>query len=138
MRTLMAAGRRTAYSEDAEAVVRALLGLTTGVGAFAAAGAAATGQLPLIALPTLALLGLLLTGASIAPVGYAAASIWVFLLPAASGEGHLVPLTMIVLCLALAVGPDRLLSWMARDAAPGSTPRVEDRGWIEEDDGQIG
>ncbi len=44
------------------------------------------------------------------------------------------PLTMIVVCLALAVGPDRLLSWLARDAAPGSAPRVEDRGWIEEDE----
>jgi hypothetical protein len=62
----------------------------------------------------------------------------VLLLPAASGEGLLVPLTMIVLCLAVAVGPDRLLSWMARDAAPGSAPRVEDRGWIEEDEGRLG
>ena len=138
MRTLLAARRRTAYSEDAEAVVRALLGLTAGAGAFAAAGAAATGQLPLIGLPTVALLGLLLAGASMSLAGYAAGSVWVLLLPAASGEGLLVPLTMIVLCLAIAVGPDRLLSWMAHDAAPGSAPRVEDRGWIEEDDGRLG
>jgi hypothetical protein len=138
MRTLLAARRRTAYSEDAEAVVRALLGLTAGAGAFAAAGAAATGQLPLIGLPTMVLLGLLLAGASTSLAGYAAGSVWVLLLPAASGEGLLVPLTMIVLCLAVAVGPDRLLSWMAHDVAPGSAPRVEDRGWIEEEDGRLG
>lgn len=138
MRMLTAAGRRTAYSEDADAVVRALLGLTAGAGAFAAAAAAATGQLPLIGLPTLALLGFLLAGASIAWAASAAGSIWVLLLPAASGEGILVPLTMMVVCLALAVGPDRLLSWLAVDAAPGSAPRVEDRGWIEEDDGRLG
>ena len=138
MRTLMAAGRRTAYSEDADAVVRAIFGLTAGVGAFAAAGAAATGQLPLIVIPTLALLGFRLTGASIALAASAAASTWALLLPAASGEGLLVPLTMIVLCLAIAVGPDRLLSWLAGDATPASKPRVDERGWIEDDEVEIG
>jgi hypothetical protein len=138
MGTLTAAGRRTAYGEDAQAVVRALLGLTAGAGAFAAAAAASTGQLPLIGLPTLALLGLLLAGASITWAASAAVGIWTLLLPAASGEGILVPLTMIVVCLALALGPDRLLSWLARDAAPGSAPRVEDRGWIEEDEVGLG
>ena len=138
MRTLMAARRRTAYSEDAEAVVRALFGLSAGVGGFAAAGAASTGQLPLIAVPTLALLGCLLMGAPIVAAASAAASIWLTLLPTVSGEGLLVPVTMMVLCLAIAVGPDRLLAWAARDAAPGSGPPVTEEGWIEEDNGRIG
>jgi hypothetical protein len=138
MGTLTAAGRRTAYGEDAQAIVRALLGLTAGAGAFAAAAAASTGQLPLIGIPTLALLGFLLAGASIAWAASAAGSIWVLLLPAASSEGILVPLTMIVVCLGLAIGPERLLSWLVRDAAPGSAPRVEDRGWIEEDEVGLG
>ena len=120
MATLTAAGRRTAYGEDAQAVVRALLGLTAGAGAFAAAAAASTGQLPLIGLPTLALLGFLLARAPIAWPASAAVGVWVLLLPTASGEGILVPLAMIVACLALALGPDRLLSWVAVDAAPGS------------------
>ena len=138
MATLTASGHRTAYGEDAEAVVRALLGLTAGAGAFAAAAAASTGQLPLIGLPTLALLGLLLARAPISWPASAAASVWLLLLPAASSEGILVPLTMLVVCIALAIGPDRLLSWVARDAAPGSEPRVEDRGWIEEDELSVG
>ena len=138
MGTLTAAGRRTAYGEDAQAVVRALLGLTAGAGAFAAAAAASTGQLPLIGLPTLALLGFLLARAPIAWPASAAVGVWVLLLPTASGEGILVPLAMIVACLALALGPDRLLSWVAVDAAPGSVPRVDDRGWIEEDEVRFG
>ena len=67
--------------------MRALLGLTAGAGAFAAAAAASTGQLPLIGLPTLALLGLLLARAPISWPASAAASVWLLLLPAASGEG---------------------------------------------------
>ena len=138
MRTLMATGRRTAYSEDAEAVVRALFGLTAGVGVFAIAGAVSAGQAPLIAIPTLALLGCLLLGASIAPAASAAAGTWLILLPSVSGEGLLVPVTMIVVCIAIAVGPDRLLAWVARDATPTPVAPVADVGWIEEVDDRIG
>lgn len=134
----MAAGRRTAHSEDAEAALRALVALTAGVGGFAAVGAAANGRVPLIALPTLALLGCLLIGTSMAVAAGAAGSVWLVLLPAAPGEALLVPLTMIVICLAIAVRPDRLLGWLARDAAPGFVPPAADDGWIEEDDGRVG
>ena len=138
MRTLMAANRRTAYGEDAEAVVRALLGLTIGVGGFATAGAVSTGELPLIVVPTLAVLGCLLIGASIALAASAAAVTWLILLPSVSGEGLLVPMTMMVACIAIAVGPDRLLSWVARDATPTPVAPLPDVGWIEEDDGRLG
>ena len=138
MRTLMATGRRTAYSEEAEAVVRALFGLTVGVGAFAIAGAVSTGQAPLIAIPTLALLGCLLVGASIALAGSAAAGTWLILMPSVSGEGLLVPMTMMIACLAIAVGPDRLFAWVARDATPTPVAPLTDVGWIEEVDGRIG
>jgi hypothetical protein len=138
MRLPMAADPRTAYGEDAEAAVRALFGLTAGVGGFAAVFALAAGQLPLIALPTVALLGCLLFGASVIVAAYAAASVWLVLLPAASGEALLVPLTMIVLCVAVAVGPDRLLSWLARDAAPGADVASAGEGWIEEEPRRVG
>jgi hypothetical protein len=140
MRLPLAAHPRTAYGEDAEAAVRAVFGLTVGVGGLAAAMAAAAGELPLVALPTLALLGLLLFGASIVGAAYAAGGVWLVLLPLAQGEALLVPLTMIVLCLAIALGPDRLLAWVARDATPGRGPaRVTgDEGWIEEEDGRLG
>ena len=134
----MAAGPHTAHGEDAEAAVRALFGLTAGIGGFAAVIALAAGQLPLTAIPTLALIGCLLVGARVVIAAYGAASVWVVLLPAASGEALLVPLTMIVLCLAVAVGPDRLLSWLARDAAPGSVGGSAEEGWIEEAPRRVG
>ena len=138
MRLPMAAGPRTAYGEDADAAVRAVFGLTAGVGGFAAVFALAAGQLPLTAIPTVVLLGCLLAGASVVVAAYAAAAVWLVLLPAAPGEALLVPLTMIVLCVAVAVGPDRLLSWMARDAAPGLPGDKAGEGWIEEEPRRVG
>jgi len=134
MRLPLAAHPRTAYGEDAEAAVRAVFGLTVGVGGLAAAMAAAAGELPLVALPTVALLGLLLFGASIVGAAYAAGGVWLVLLPLAPGEALLVPLTMIVLCLAIAFGPDRLLGWVARDlqGTPPAEPPATPEGWIEE------
>jgi hypothetical protein len=38
---------------------------------------------------------------------------------------------MILLCLAIAVGPDRFLGWLARDATPVGRA-LEDAGWIED------
>jgi len=138
MRLPMAAGQRTAYGEDAEAAVRALFALTAGVGGFAAAIATATGQLPFTALPTLAILGCLLVRAPVVVAAYAAASVWLVLLPGAPGEAMLVPGTMIALCVAIAVGPDRLFAWLARDAAPGTGREVPDEGWIEEEPRRVG
>ena len=138
MRALIAADRHTAYSEDAEAVVRALFGLTVGVGGFATAGAVSTGEVPLIALPTLAVLACLLLRTSIAVAAFAAATTWAILLPTVSGEGLLVPVMMVVGCLAIAVGPERLLAWVARDATPTPAAPLPEVGWIEEVDGRLG
>jgi len=138
MRLPAALGHRTPYGEDAEAAVRAVLGLTAGVGGLSAAVAAATDQVPFTALPTLVLVACLLGGsASILVAAYAAASVWLILAPAASGEALLVPVAMIVLCLSIALGPERLLSWLARDAAP-TADRAAGEGWIEEDSRRIG
>ena len=138
MRLPMAAGSHSAYGEDAEAAVRALFGLTAGIGGFAAVIALVAGQLPLTAIPALGLVGCLLFGTSVVVAAYVAATVWLVLLPAAQGEALLVPLTMIVLCLAVAVGPDRLLSWLARDAAPGSEDDGAGEGWIEEEPRRVG
>ncbi len=128
-----AAGQRVAYGEDAEAVVRAIFGLTAGVGALAAAATVAIGQLPFTAPPTLVLLICLLFGSSLMVAGSGAASVWLVLLPAAPGEALLVPLTMIVFCLTIGIGPERLLAWLARDATPTVGGVVSGEGWIEED-----
>ena len=101
MRGPVAAHHGTTYGEDAEAVLRAMFGLTAAVGPVAAAMAAVTGQLPLIGLPTAVL-------------------------------------AMAVLCLAIALGPERVLAWLSRDAAPAVNSVGDDHGWIEDEPHRIG
>lgn len=126
------ATQRTPYGEEAEAAGRAIFGLTAAVGAVATAMIAATGELPLIGLPTLVLLGCLVIGAPVGGAAYAGAAVWLVLAPTAQGEGLLAPLAMVSICLVIAIGPDRLRSWLERDAAPGGLERVVGDGWIEE------
>jgi hypothetical protein len=125
---------RSPVSEEAAAGARVVLGLTIGVGAMAAAmGAATDGPMVVIAAPTLVLLGALVRG-SVPLAGWAGIAVWATLLPSAHDEALLAPLAMIVLCLAIAIGPERLLSWIGRDAVghrdTGDPPA---KGWIEED-----
>jgi len=133
----MTADPRSAHGEEAEGVMRAIFGLTAGVGLMAAVIAAAADQPPLIAVPTLVLIGCLCVSA-LGARAYAAAGVWLVLAPAAPGEAMLVPLAMILLCVAIAVGPDRLLAWVARDAAPEGGDGSAHEGWIEDVDGLIG
>ena len=54
-------------------------------------------------------------------------------MPSAHGEGLLAPLVMVLAWLAVAIGPERLGTWVVaewngRDLAP-----VEPDGWIEDD-----
>jgi hypothetical protein len=135
MRLPMAA-HRTAYGDDADALVRLVFGLTIAVGTVATAMIAATGDVPLLGLPTLVLLAWLVAGASVAGAAWAAAAVWLVLAPIARGEALLAPLAMFVLCLAIALGPERLLSWLAHDLAPGRA--AADEGWIEADERRIG
>jgi len=118
------------YGEDAETVVRAIFALTAGVGGMLTGIAVAGDQLPLIALPTTVLIGCLCFD-RLSVAAYVAAGVWLALAPAASGEALLAPLSMILLCLAIAVGPDRFLGWLARDATPVGRA-LEDAGWIED------
>lgn len=122
--------QRPTYGEDAEAVVRAILGLTAGVGGMVAVIAAAGDRFPMIAIPTVVLIGCLCFG-WLGAAAYIAAGVWLVLAPAASGEALLAPLTMILLCLAIGFGPARLLSWLIRDATP-AVRAMDDAGWIEE------
>jgi hypothetical protein len=133
--TLASRGRsRSPVSDEAAAGARVVLGLTIGVGAMAAAmGAATDGLIMVIAAPTLVLLVALVRG-NVALAGWAGMAVWATLLPSAHDEALLAPLAMIVLCLAIAIGPERLLSWIGRDAV--GLRDADDRlsnGWIEED-----
>jgi hypothetical protein len=59
--------------------------------------------------------------------------VWAALLPSANGEALLAPIAMIVLCLAIAIGPDRLSSWVGRDGSGSARTGPEaEEGWIEE------
>jgi len=111
-----------------------VLGLTVGVGAMAAAVGAATEQpIMVIAAPTLVLLLTIIRG-NVPLAGWAGVAVWATLLPSAHDEALLAPLAMIVLCLAIAIGPERMLSWIGRDAVGHhDADDREPKGWIEED-----
>lgn len=125
---------RSPVSEEAAAAARVVLGLTIGVGGIAGIMGAGIGQpLVVVALPTLALVIALLLGA-VPLAGWAGAAVWAVLLPSAHGEAILAPMAMILLCLAIAIGPDRLTSWIGRDVAGRhGTDGRQPEGWIEED-----
>ena len=125
---------RGAASEEAAAAARVVLAMTVAVGGMAAAiGAAAGDPILVIALPTAALLLALLTRA-VTAAGWAGVAVWLALVPSARGEAIVAPLLMAALCLAVAIGPDRLLAWLGRDVVgqPADAARTS-VGWIEED-----
>lgn len=80
-----------------------------------------------VAVPTFVLIAAAL-GHAVPIAGWSAAAIWVFVLPQAHGEAFVVPIVMIVLCLAIAIGPERLGRLFEDRREP---PNV-DAGWIEE------
>ena len=122
---------RAVPGEETTAAVRAVLALSLGVGALAASGSALIGDpLVLVGIPTLTLVLAIARGA-ITPAAYAAASLWLIFLLRVQGEALLVPLAMAVICLAIAVGPDRLEAWFS-DTRAAPSPRAADEGWIEE------
>ena len=125
---------RTPVSEEAVAAARVVLGLTVGVGGMAALmGWGNEQSIVVIALPVLVLVIAIVRGA-VPVAGWAGVVVWATLLPSAHGEAVLAPIAMMVLCLAIAIGPDRLGSWIGRDVA--GRHEAEERqseGWIEED-----
>jgi hypothetical protein len=119
-------------SEEALAAARVVLGMTVGVGGMAALiGWGSDQPIAVIALPVVVLVIAIVRGA-VPVAGWAGVAVWATLLPSAHGEALLAPIAMIVLCLAIAIGPDRLGSWVGRDVA-GRRRDDEPEGWIEED-----
>jgi hypothetical protein len=91
------------------------------------------GSLALVAVPTLVLLGML-AARSATNAAYSAAALWILIVPMAQGVAILAPLMMVVLCLAFAVGPERLADWV-HDEWTGreSTDPPDEAAWIEDD-----
>ena len=125
---------RTPVSEEAEAAARVILGLTVGVGGMAAViGWGNEQPIVLVALPALVLV-IAIVRAAVPLAGWAGVAVWATLLPYAHGEALLAPIAMIALCLAIAIGPDRLASWVGRNIAGRRvTEERQPEGWIEED-----
>ncbi len=125
---------RRPVSEEAEAAARLILGVTAGVGGLAALiGWGSEQSIAVIAVPVLAL-ALAIARNAVPVAGWAGFAVWGTLLPSAHGEALLAPIAMMVLCLAIAIGPDQLASWLGRNIAGGRDPEArQPAGWIEED-----
>jgi hypothetical protein len=122
-----------ALPDEVEAAERGVLGLTAAVGAMAALTSAAIGDsLWIVALPTSLAVALLLAGRTTV-AAYAGTAVWLAFIGHASGEALLVPLAMALACLAIGIGPDRLLGWLWKDFGAGDRPDREPVvGWIED------
>ncbi len=125
--------RRAEVSEEAVAGARVVLGLTVAVGLLGGTiGFAGGSALGLILAPSVVLL-VAIARRLRALAGWAGAGMWAILVPMADGEGMIGPLLMIVLCVAIAIGADRLMNLVARDfQAGGEADATQRAGWIEE------
>jgi hypothetical protein len=133
---MVATGRRTTIrhrSEEAGALVSAVLALTASAAAIIAVFHAVSGTVPVVALPAAAILVALAARREQAAL-WAATAAWVVITPLAHGNGILAPMLMVALTAAFAIGPDRALAWIAHDWS-GSRPDDESpaSGWIEEE-----
>ena len=120
-------------SEDVQVVERGVLGLTAAVCLQAGVMSAVAGEpLAVVALPAIAVVVLLARGA-IVPAAYVGAVAWTLLLPHAAGVALIVPLALSVGCLAIAIGPGRLMDWVGEDFGGRARPGDAARGWFEDD-----
>lgn len=123
---------RRPRGEDADAAYRAVMAVTAASGAMIAVFDVVAGSLAFTAAPTVVLLAGLARGSSTMPA-WSGVAVWGAVLGMASGLAVVAPLLMIVLCVAFAVGPERLLDWM-RDEWKGRETRARpDQGWIEDE-----
>lgn len=127
--------RSSPMGEEERAASSVVLAVTATVGVMLVLLSAVQGSLAPIAFPTAALLVGMAHRNPVASA-WCALVAWLTLLPIAAGSAVVAPLLMVVICLALAIGPDRLLAWAEthmRLGLPraGSDPATA--GWIEDD-----
>jgi hypothetical protein len=124
---------RTATSEERVAATRLVLGLSAAVGGMAGVIGLVGGQsTSWLLVPTIALLaGLLARRVLVA--AWAGVALWLLVLPHAHAEAMLGPLIMLVACLAIAMGPERLAGMVVRDWQGSRADSDEpSAGWIED------
>lgn len=124
--------RHQAGSEEGAAATRLVLGLSAAVGGMAGVmGLVASEPMGWLMIPTAVLVGALAMGAS-QIAGWSAALMWAGILPEAHAEAMIGPLAMVVGCIAIAIGPSRLLALLQRDVRGTAGERSRDGAWIEE------
>lgn len=131
IRTALARGR-VARSEEGAAAESVVLLVSVVVGGMLTVFESITEVPLLVAFATLGLavtLALRLERAQ----PWAAALLWATILIRTEGMALIPPLMMIVVCVALAVGFDRILDWARDDWAGKHTDEEPRAGWIEED-----
>ena len=123
---------RPRRSEESDAVYGVVMAVTAASGGMIAIFDAVAGALPLIAAPTIVLLAALVQRSTVVSA-WSGVAVWVLVLGKASGLAVLAPILMAGLCLAFAVGPDRLLDWVRDEWIGREDDSPTGVGWIEED-----
>jgi hypothetical protein len=123
---------RTRRSEESDAVYGVVMAVTAASGGMIAVFDAVEGTLPLTAAPTIVLLAALAQRSTVASA-WSGFVVWALVLGKASGLAVLAPILMAGLCLAFAVGPDRLLDWIRDEWIGRDADEPAEVGWIEED-----
>ena len=119
--------------EERAALFGVLVAVSAATGGMWTVIEAVHGVVPLAVVPTVVLVATLAARARRASA-WSAATVWLTILPMADGIAILAPLLMIGLCVAMAVGPDRVLDWI-RDEWSGREPTTDGvaTAWIEDD-----
>jgi hypothetical protein len=127
-----ATGARHQRSEEADALYGVVVALTVSSGAMVAVFAMLEGDVPITALPTVALL-VGMARRSLPLTAWSGVVVWALVLPMAPGMAILAPVLMVVACLAFAIGPDRLLDWVHDEWIGRMGDEPVEVGWIEDE-----
>lgn len=125
---------RTASDEGA-AVVRVVMAVTAASGAMLGLLQVVDETPPVVVAPALLLLVALARG-NMPVAAWAAGAVWAVMLPLAAGIAILAPILMVVICVAIAIGPDRAIAWIRDDWSGRDAASVATTGWIEEHPGR--
>ena len=124
--------QRHAGSEEAVAATRLVLGLTAAVGGMAGGiGLMSSQPMGWLTIPA-AIVVVGLAARFIPLAAWAGVVLWAGILPEAHAEAMLGPLLMILACVAIAVGPSRLLALVRKDVGGPAAGEPPGEAWIEE------
>lgn len=120
-------------SEEEAAVTGVVMAITSAAGAMLVVLGTVQGAIPLVTVPAV-MLFVALARHAVPGTAWAAAAVWCAILPLAEGVALLAPAMMIVLCVAIAAGPDRFVAWIRGEwAGRDATDPAAAAGWIEDD-----